>query len=184
MKKDNEEKVRPSGSKVSIVNVMAGSLDGAIASHPDESDDERKAMGFINEADHEHVRELLASCDAVIAGGHSVNVSGGVMEVVNDAGQHPTWILCTRSGFEADAPIWNAPNTAKWLVSDQALPRCQNEAVQIEPWFTEVPKRPRRDWFRPFVKHARKRTSSGFCSLVAVSSMLRFTKQEQSMGLS
>jgi riboflavin biosynthesis pyrimidine reductase len=79
-------------------------------------------MGFINEADHDHVRELLASCDAVIAGGHSVNVSGGVMEVVNDAGQHPTWILCTRSGFEADAPIWNAPNTTKWLVSDQALP--------------------------------------------------------------
>jgi len=122
MQYDNKEKVGPSGSKVSIINVMAGSLDGSIASHPNESDDERKAMGFINEADHDHVRELLASCDAVIAGGHSVNVSGGVMEVVNDAGQHPTWILCTRSGFEADAPIWNAPNTAKWLVSDQALP--------------------------------------------------------------
>ena len=122
MKYDNKERVRASGSKVSIINVMAGSLDGAIASHPDESDDVRKAMGFINEADHDHVRELLASCDAVIAGGHSVNVSGGVMEVVNDAGEHPTWILCTRSGFDADAPIWNAPNTAKWLVSDQALP--------------------------------------------------------------
>ena len=122
MKHDNKEKVNSSGSRVSIINVMAGSLDGAIASHPDESDDERKAMGFINEADHDHVRELLASCDAVIAGGHSVNVSGGVMEVVNDAGQHPTWILCTRSGFEADAPTWNAPSTAKWLVSDHALP--------------------------------------------------------------
>ena len=122
MKHDIKEIAGPSGSRVSIINVMAGSLDGAIASHPDESDDERKAMGFINEADHDHVRELLASCDAVIAGGHSVNVSGGVMEVVNDAGQHPTWILCTRSGFDADAPIWNAPSTAKWLVSDQALP--------------------------------------------------------------
>jgi riboflavin biosynthesis pyrimidine reductase len=122
MQYDNKEKVEQSGSQVSIINVMAGSLDGAIASNPDESDDERKAMGFINEADHDHVRELLASCDAVIAGGHSVNVSGGVMEVVNDAGRHPTWILCTRSGFEVDAPIWNAPDTAKWLVSDQALP--------------------------------------------------------------
>jgi hypothetical protein len=68
------------------INVMAGSLDGAIASHPNESDDERKAMGFINEADHDHVREpSRQQCDAVIAGGHSVNVSGGVMEVVNDA---------------------------------------------------------------------------------------------------
>ena len=131
MQYDNKEKVGPSGSKVSIINVMAGSLDGAIASHPNESDDERKAMGFINEADHDHVRELLASYDAVIAGGHSVNVSGGVMEVVNDAGQHPTWILCTRSGFEADAPIWNSPNTAKWLVSDKSLPSAKTSAVRV-----------------------------------------------------
>lgn len=122
MKNDNEEEVGPFASGVTITNVMAGSLDGAIASHPDESDDQRKAMGFINEADHAHVRELLASCDAVIAGAHSVNISGGVMEVMNDVGKFPTWIMCSRSGFDADAPIWNAPNTPKWLVSNHSLP--------------------------------------------------------------
>ena len=108
--------------KVYITNVMAGSLDGAIASHPEESDNERKAMGFINEADHDHVRHLLSTCDAVVVGAHSVNVSGGVMEVLNDQGKHPTWIMCTRTGFDAADPIWNAPATPKWLVSNRSLP--------------------------------------------------------------
>ena len=57
MQYDNKEKVGPSGSKVSIINVMAGSLDGAIASHPNESDDERKAMGFINEDSRQEVHD-------------------------------------------------------------------------------------------------------------------------------
>ena len=65
-----------------IINVMGASIDGRIASHPNESDAERKRYGFTNEADHAHLRRLLATCNAVIVGGHSVNVSGGVMEVV------------------------------------------------------------------------------------------------------
>ena len=107
---------------VKVTNVMAGSLDGAIASHPNESDDQRKAMGFINEADHDHVRALLQQCDAVVVGAHSVNISGGVMEVVNDQGVRPTWVMCTRTGFDLDAPIWNAPQTPKWLATDRDLP--------------------------------------------------------------
>ena len=115
--------------KVTFTNVMAGSLDGAIASHPNESDDERKAMGFINETDHEHVRKLLGQCDAVVVGAHSVNVSGGVMEVMNDKGVCPTWIMCTRTGFTPDAPIWNSPQTKKWLVSDKDLPEERSKAA-------------------------------------------------------
>lgn len=104
-----------------IINVMGASIDGRIASHPNESDAERKRYGFTNEADHAHLRRLLATCDAVIAGGHSVNVSGGVMEVQREDGVYPTWVLCSNSGFASDQPIWSQPNTPKWLVSREAL---------------------------------------------------------------
>ena len=110
-----------SARQVKVTNVMAGSIDGAIASHPNESDDQRKAMGFINEADHDHVRNLLQKCDGVVVGAHSVNISGGVMEVINDEGVHPTWVMCTRTGFDSDATIWNSPKTPKWLVTDRKL---------------------------------------------------------------
>ena len=104
-----------------IINVMGASIDGRIASHPNESDAERKRYGFTNEADHAHLRRLLATCDAVIVGGHSVNVSGGVMEVQREDGVYPTWVLCSNSGFASDQPIWSQPNTPKWLVSRKAL---------------------------------------------------------------
>ena len=104
-----------------VINVMGASIDGRIASHPNESDADRKRYGFTNEADHAHLRRLLATCDAVIVGGHSVNVSGGVMEVQCEDGVYPTWVLCSNSGFESDQPIWSQPNTPKWLVSREAL---------------------------------------------------------------
>jgi riboflavin biosynthesis pyrimidine reductase len=104
-----------------VINVMGASIDGRIASHPNESDAERKRYGFTNEADHNHLRALLSSCDAVIVGGHSVNVSGGVMEVQREDGVYPTWVLCSNRGFEADAGIWNFPNTPKWLVSKEPV---------------------------------------------------------------
>ena len=104
-----------------IINVMGASIDGRIASHPNEADAERKRYGFTNEADHAHLRRLLATCDAVIVGGHSVNVSGGVMEVQREDGVYPTWVLCSNSGFASAQPIWSQPNTPKWLVSREAL---------------------------------------------------------------
>lgn len=109
-----------------VINVMGASIDGRIASHPNESDEDRKRYGFTNEADHAHLRRLLATCDAVIVGGHSVNVSGGVMEVQREDGGYPTWVLCSNSGFAPDQPIWSQPDTPKWLVSRDALPedRC------------------------------------------------------------
>lgn len=104
-----------------VINVMGASIDGRIASHPHESDAERKRYGFTNEADHAHLRRLLATCDAVIVGGHSVNVSGGVMEVQRADGVRPTWVLCSNAGFAPEQPIWSRPDTPKWLVSREAL---------------------------------------------------------------
>lgn len=104
-----------------VINMMAASLDGRIASHPNESDADRKRLGFTNEADHQHMLRWLRQCDAVIVGGHSVNVSGGVMEVLNEKGTHPTWVMLSNHGFASDQSIWNHPQTPKWLVSSTAL---------------------------------------------------------------
>ena len=104
-----------------VINVMGASLDGRIASHPKESDSDRKRYGFTNDADHAHLRRLLAECDAVIVGGHSVNVSGGVMEVQRPDGVFPTWVLCSNSGFTHDQPIWSKPHTTKWVVSREPI---------------------------------------------------------------
>lgn len=100
---------------------MGASVDGRIASHSNESDADRKRYGFTNDADHAHLRRLLMECDAVIVGAHSVNVSGGVMEVQRRDGAYPTWILCSNAGFELDQPVWSKTNTPKWVVSREPL---------------------------------------------------------------
>jgi len=107
--------------EMKVINIMASSLDGRIASHANESDAERKRLGFTNDADHEHMLRWLRQSDAVIVGGHSVNVSGGVMEVLNEGGAYPTGIMLTNRGFESDQAVWRHPNTPKWTVSSEAL---------------------------------------------------------------
>jgi riboflavin biosynthesis pyrimidine reductase len=105
-----------------ITNVMGISLDGAIAAHAGESDEERAAYGFHGPEDAAHVRAMLRETDAVLVGGASVAASGGVMEVINDRGVCPTWMLATRTGFAEDSPVWRAPRTPKWVLSPHPLP--------------------------------------------------------------
>lgn len=105
-----------------LINVMGVSVDGAIAAFPGESDTDRASYGFHGAEDHAHVRHMLAQADAVLVGGASVEASGGVMEVVNDRGVHPTWMLATRTGFGPEAAVWRAPRTPKWMLSPHDLP--------------------------------------------------------------
>jgi len=111
----------PKFSAMRITNVMGVSLDGAIAAYPGESDSDRAGYGFHGAEDAAHVREVLREADAVLVGGASVEASGGVMEVVNDRGVHPTWMLVTRTGFAEDSPVWRAPRTTKWVLSPRDL---------------------------------------------------------------
>jgi len=105
-----------------LINVMGASVDGRIASSPQESDEDRARYGFTNPADRRHLDGLLREADAVIVGGHSVNVSGGVMPMARQAGGHPTWILMTNHGFPMDAPVWRHAEVPKWLASETGLP--------------------------------------------------------------
>lgn len=103
---------------MNVINVMGASVDGFIASSPEESDADRERYGFTGPADRRHLDEMLASADAVIVGGHSVNVSGGVIPSARSKGGFPTWIFLSNHGFAADAPIWNHEQVPKWLAGN------------------------------------------------------------------
>ena len=104
-----------------IINVMGASVDGRIASAVDESDADRERYGFTNPADRRHLDGMLETADAVIVGGHSVNVSGGVIAAARPDGGFPTWILMTNHGFASDEQVWNHPQVPKWLASGAPL---------------------------------------------------------------
>ncbi|MGB1076551.1 MAG: RibD family protein [Flavobacteriales bacterium] len=105
-----------------IVNVMGASVDGCIAASPDESDFDRARYGFTNDVDRAHLEAVLSEADAVIVGGHSVNVSGGVIPTPRHDGHHATWIFLTNHGFERDAAIWKSPEVPKWMASSSTIP--------------------------------------------------------------
>ena len=147
-----------------IINVMGASIDGRIASHPNESDAERKRYGFTNEADHAHLRRLLATCDAVIVGGHSVNVSGGVMEVQREDGVYPTWVLCSNSGFAAINPFGRSPIRPSGWCRARRWQRIVVQVVYVM-WCTEA-----KAWRRPLLRRAKRRGSNACCSLGVASS--------------
>lgn len=104
-----------------ITNVMAVSLDGRIATHPNERDGERRALGFTNAADFEHLVGLLKKTDAVIVGRTSLVASGGAFEQVNDKGQFPTWVVLTNRGLPKDASFLQQTRLPRWLVSAKPL---------------------------------------------------------------
>jgi 5-amino-6-(5-phosphoribosylamino)uracil reductase len=116
-------------TSMKIINVMGASVDGRIASSTDESDSDRERYGFTNPADRNHLDAMLAEADAVIVGGHSVNVSGGVMPAARQAGGFPTWVLMTNHGFEASAPVWQHSEVPKWIASGAPLPNAMTSGA-------------------------------------------------------
>lgn len=81
-----------------VINIMSTSLDGKIAFHDNESSAERLKNGLTNSADQEHLKILIASCDAVILGLKSFQTERGVPRVAHlrSTGDEPRWIFPTR----------------------------------------------------------------------------------------
>jgi 5-amino-6-(5-phosphoribosylamino)uracil reductase len=104
-----------------IVNVMAVSMDGRIASHPDESDHARRALGFTNDDDRAHLERLLRETDAVIVGRSSLMASGGAWELPNAKGAYPIWAVLTNAGLPPGARFFSQRKIRRWLVSKSAL---------------------------------------------------------------
>ena len=95
---------------------MAASVDGHIALANDESDNDRRGYGFTSEADHQHLRQVISSCDAIIAGANTVRVSSKLIDCQNQQGRYPLWVCLTTRGIADDNPFWRTGGQ-RWLVS-------------------------------------------------------------------
>lgn len=81
-----------------IVNVLATSLDGKIASKPFETDTERRESGFVLEEDKKVLMDILSGCDAVFMGANSLRSTKGALRVPNSK-QQPFWVIFSRYAF-------------------------------------------------------------------------------------
>ena len=114
-----------------IINVMAASLDGRIASHANERDEARQDGGFTSTDDRAHLESLLSEADAVIVGSSSLKASGGALEVQKKTGSMPIWIVLTKSGLPSDCPFYKQSHIPRWLVSPAPLKDVPLDVRQI-----------------------------------------------------
>jgi riboflavin biosynthesis pyrimidine reductase len=112
-----------------IINVMAASLDGEIASSVQEGHEARQASGLSSPEDYRRVAEDLRQADGVIVGAESVRAGGGIWEQLNYRGVQPPWVVITRRGFVAESPFWQQRHVPRALVSDVSIPAVYDPTV-------------------------------------------------------
>ncbi len=104
-----------------IVNVMAATLDGAIAAHADEADTARAASGFTPPDDRDHLLGLVRTADAVVVGARSLIASGAAFEERNAHGRLPLWVVLSNRGLPPELPFWRQAAVPRLLVSQKPL---------------------------------------------------------------
>lgn len=100
-----------------LTNVMAMSLDGAVAAGREEPDSQRQRYRFGVDEDKRHVEGLLAQADAVIVGGRTLRARGGAWEVPGPHGRFPRWVVLTESGLDPSLPFWGQTHIERWVVT-------------------------------------------------------------------
>ncbi|KPQ01001.1 MAG: Pyrimidine reductase, riboflavin biosynthesis [Bacteroidetes bacterium HLUCCA01] len=104
-----------------IINIMAASVDGYVAVHPDQTDAERHMQGFSNETDWQNLLRHIRSADAVILGASTLKAGGGVIEQAREDGTYPIWVALTNKGIPPDHIFWKQSYAERWLVSSGEL---------------------------------------------------------------
>ena len=104
-----------------IVNIMAASLDGLIGAHALEGDTERQSIGLSSPADAAFLREMIATCDAIVVGSSSIRASGACIDVNGRHGKPPLWLLLSRSSLAVDLPFWQQHHIPRAIVSPTPL---------------------------------------------------------------
>ncbi len=99
-----------------LTNVMAMSLDGAIASSARETDSERGLVGITSPADQAHLHRLISDADAIIVGARSVIASGGILNVKRADGSYPYWAVLSRAGVAEDETFLGQTDIPRCLV--------------------------------------------------------------------
>ena len=102
--------------KFEIINIIAASVDGKIASHSMESSLERNQIGMICNEDFQRMRASVATCDAVFIGAKSIESEKGAFRVsdLTKNNSEPEWIIFTQSGnISFQHPFWKQKNISK-----------------------------------------------------------------------
>ena len=91
---------KPKNKNCSIVNIMAATVDGKIASHHMESSLERNQIGMLCKDDFERMRKVVSECDAVFIGARSIESELGAFHVsdLRERNNEPEWIIFTQTG--------------------------------------------------------------------------------------
>lgn len=105
-----------SESDVRLINVMAVSLDGCIASHAYETDMARLAAGVSHPQDQEHLKRQIGQADAIIVGARTILAAGQIPIVQTATGQQPHWYIATRQRLPSKSRIWQQTNLPRTLV--------------------------------------------------------------------
>ncbi len=100
-----------------VTNLMLMTLDGEIASHHQETNDERLQDGLSNAYDQSLVHDEIMKCDAVIIGASSIRADPKILQVKNVRGVYPTWCVYTTRGFTDSLPFWQQNEVPRILVS-------------------------------------------------------------------
>jgi 2,5-diamino-6-(ribosylamino)-4(3H)-pyrimidinone 5'-phosphate reductase len=91
---------KPKNKNCAIINIMAATIDGKIASHQKQSSLERNQTGMLCKDDFERMRNAVAGCDAVFIGAQSMESEVGAFRVsdLREGNTEPEWIVFTQSG--------------------------------------------------------------------------------------
>ena len=100
---------------------MAASIDGYVATQPDQTDAERHNQGFSNEADWQNLLRHIRTADAVIVGSSTLKAGGGIVDQSREDGSWPIWVTLTNRGIPHDHVFWKQSQAERWLVSEQPL---------------------------------------------------------------
>ena len=116
-----------------IINVMAASLDGCIATEKQEADQQRLAQGFTSEEDREFVRQQIHGCDAIVTGADSMRASRKAWNEVGRKGEFPHWFVLSNRGLDEDLEFWQQEKIPRYLVSKEQLkpPAARNGAQNL-----------------------------------------------------
>lgn len=112
-----KSKAISSMTKPKLINVMASSLDGEIASQRLESDSLRQSTGLSCREDHRRLLLELKGADGVIVGAKTLRADGAVLEQKNYRGIEVPWVVLSRSGLAADLAFWRQTRVQRTIVS-------------------------------------------------------------------
>jgi riboflavin biosynthesis pyrimidine reductase len=106
---------------ITVVNVMASSIDGYVAVHDGQTDDERLKQGFTESEDREHLENLIKSADAIVLGSQTLIAGGGAIDIKKDDGSYPIWVTFTNKGIPSEEVFWTQTDIPRWLISRDPL---------------------------------------------------------------